>query len=59
MKYRLHICDGEYNGYDTLTSFEYLYFFIKENNIDISDGITIKIITKTNKEGNRDYIWFK
>ena len=59
MKYRLHICDGEYNGYDTLTSFEYLYLFIKENNIDISDGIIIKIITKTNKEGTRDYIWFE
>ena len=51
--------DGEYDGYDTLTSFEYLYTFLDENNIDISDGLTLKIITKKNKEGTREYIWFE
>ena len=59
MKYRLHICDGEYDGYDTLTSFEYLYTFLDENHVDISEGLTLKIITKKNKEGTREYIWFE
>ena len=59
MKYRLHICDGDYKGYDTLTSFEYLSVFLDENNIDISGGLKLKIITKKNKEGTREYIWFE
>ena len=36
-----------------------IYTFLDENHVDISDGLTLKIITKKNKEGTREYIWFE